>query len=96
MSLRAGRYYVRRISGFLPPFGVTKRLKGNRGTTYLFGIPFGDFAIVGSRFIYARWPIVDEIDEGGGAPHIMRGRGTIRGLTFCRFRLEEDTTDETS
>jgi hypothetical protein len=84
----SGRFYVRRVSGVLPPFGVTKHLEGGRGCTYLFGIPFGRFTISGRRFIYDFWPIVDELeperDDG-----VLVGRGKLFGtLTFCRFRLE--------
>lgn len=82
-----GTFRVRRISGLLPPFGVSKRIEGSKGVTYLFGIPFGKFRVVGRRFVYTWWPIVDEID--GEDERGPLGRGRIFGLlTFCRFRLE--------
>jgi hypothetical protein len=86
-----GWFRVSRVSGLLPPIGVTKHLEGRRGRTYLFGIPFGRFTISGRRFIYDFWPIVDELeaehDNGGVA-----GRGRLFGvLTFCRFRLTHMT-----
>jgi hypothetical protein len=90
--MSSGRFKVRWVSGFLPPVGVTKRLEGGRGCTYLFGIPVGRFTISGRRFIYDFWPIVDELDperEDG----VLMGRGRVFGfLTFCRFRLEPAPT----
>ena len=59
----SGRYRVKRLSGLLPPFGVSKVIEGHQGCTYLFGIPVGRFRVVGRRFIYRRWPIVDELDK---------------------------------
>ena len=86
MVVPSGRYRVRWVSGFLPPFGVSKRIDGRSGCTYLFGLAFGRFVIVGRRFVYRRWPIVDEIEPKGG---VLFGRGRLFGfLTFCRFRLE--------
>jgi hypothetical protein len=82
-----GRFRVRRISGWLPPFGVTKRIDRSGGVTYLFGLPFGAFRVIGRRFVYKWWPIVDEID--GEDARGLLGRGRLFGfLTFCRFRLE--------
>jgi hypothetical protein len=83
----SGHFRVRRVSGLLPPFGVTKRIDGLRGCTYLFGLPLGRFVVVGRRFVYRWWPIVDEIDgTERGAPV---GRGRLFGVwTFCHFRLE--------
>jgi hypothetical protein len=89
-----GDFYVRRVSGILPPFGVTKRIAGGQGCTYLFRIPVGRFRVVGRRFVYRWWPIVDEIDRGaitlaGDGDRTILGRGRLFGfLTFCRFRLE--------
>jgi hypothetical protein len=87
MRTLIGRFRVRRLSGLLPPFGVTKRIDGASGVTYLFGVPIGKFRVVGRRFVYRWWPIVDEID--GDDRNGYRGRGRLFGfLTFCRFRLE--------
>jgi hypothetical protein len=88
-----GHFRVRRISGFLPPFGVSKRIEGARGCTYLFGLPIGRFRVVGRRFIYRRWPIVDEMEGGPSLSEAASdrwvGRGRLFGFwTFCRFRLE--------
>jgi hypothetical protein len=83
-----GRFRVRRLSGLLPPFGVTKRIDGSRGMTYLFGLPVGAFRVLGRRFVYKWWPIVDELDSEDGRGWL--GRGRLFGLlTFCRFRLEQ-------
>ncbi|HEY0710692.1 MAG TPA: hypothetical protein VGG33_28065 [Polyangia bacterium] len=87
MAALVGSYRVKRISGFLPPFGVSKRLERTWGCTYLFGIPFGRFDISGRRFVYRFWPIVDVIDVLDGTR--IEGRGRLFGFfTFCRFRLE--------
>ncbi len=82
----AGHFRVARISGLLPPFGVTKRIGPRDGCTYLFGLPFGRFDVVDGRFVYRFWPIVDEVEREGD--RTFRGRGRIFGLTFCHFRLE--------
>jgi hypothetical protein len=94
MESLQGQFRVRRVSGLLPPFGVTKRIEGAQGCTYLFGVPIGRFRVQGRRFVYRWWPIVDEIERGptnttrpGGGP--WPGRGRLFGfLTFCRFLLE--------
>jgi hypothetical protein len=66
---------------------VTKRIDGSRGMTYLFGLPVGAFRVIGRRFVYKWWPIVDELD--GEDADGWLGRGRLFGLvTFCRFRLE--------
>jgi hypothetical protein len=79
-----GSWNVRRVSGLLPP-GVTKQIDGGRGRTLLFGLHFGSFRVEGDRFVYTFWPIVDVVDMRGD---LVEGRGTLFGLTFCRFRLE--------
>jgi hypothetical protein len=87
MAPLTGKFRVRRVSGLLPPVGVTKRIDGVDGMTYFFGLPIGRFRVRGRRFVYRRWPIVDEID--GEDTRGILGRGRLFGLlTFCRFRLE--------
>jgi hypothetical protein len=84
-----GEFRVRRVSGLLPPVGVTKRIRGSTGVTCLFGVPVGRFRVDGRRFVYTFWPVVDQLDgeDGHGAGYL--GRGRLFGvLTFCRFRLE--------
>jgi len=97
-----GRYDVKRISGLLPPWGVTKRIdfEGGRleGCTYLLGLPVGRFRVEGHRFVYRRWPIVDVLDEvpqdhaqgvASSGGWVAKGRGRLFGIfTFCHFRLE--------
>jgi hypothetical protein len=86
MDALSGHYRVKRVSGLLPPFGVTKRIEGRQGCTYLFGLPVGRFTVAGRRFIYRRWPIVDEVAPEEGR---WMGRGRLWGaLTFCRFWLQ--------
>jgi len=70
----------------LPP-GVTKEIHGDRGRTLLFGLHFGAFRIDGPRFVYLFWPIVDVLEAPAPNEPVV-GRGTIFGVTFCRFRLE--------
>jgi hypothetical protein len=81
-----GSWKVRRVSGLLPP-GVTKEIQGEHGRTLLFGRHFGSFRVEGQRFVYLFWPIVDVLEPSGPGQPLV-GRGTIFGLTFCRFRLE--------
>ena len=80
-----GYWRVRRVSGFLPP-GVTKRIRGPVGQTLVFGRLFGTFDVVGDRFVYRFWPIVDVIGAANGDAFV--GRGLVFGLPFCRFRLQ--------
>ena len=81
-----GSWKVRRVSGLLPP-GVTKEIRGEHGRTLLFGRHFGAFRIDGPRFVYVFWPIVDVLEPPAPDQPIV-GRGTVFGITFCRFRLE--------
>jgi len=87
--LSPGRYKVARISGLLPPWGVTKKLWETTGCTYLFGLPIGRFRIKGDRFVYLRWPIVDRLEPEEDEPGRGRkGVGLIAGfIPFCRFQL---------
>jgi hypothetical protein len=83
-----GRWRVRRISGLLPPLGVTKRIGPRGGRTLLFGIPVGRFVVDGLRFVYTRWPIVDVLAPSGARSDSFDGEGRLFGRRFCRFRLE--------
>jgi hypothetical protein len=80
-----GHWRVRRISGLLPP-GVTKRIAASIGQTLVFGRVFGTFDVVGDRFVYRFWPIMDVVAIADGDAFV--GRGLFFGLPFCRFRLE--------
>lgn len=79
-----GEWYVRRVSGLLPPL-VTKSIGRDTGTTYWFGVPFGRFDVRGLKLLYRLWPIQDELERWGDS---FVGRGLIFGREFCRFRLE--------
>ena len=82
-----GSWKVRRVAGLLPP-GVTKEIDGSRGRTLLFGVHFGAFRVDGDRFVYQLWPIVDVVEPDPDRADAFVGRGTVFGLTFCRFRME--------
>jgi len=82
-----GSWKVRRVAGLLPP-GVTKEIDGSRGRTLLFGVHFGAFHVDGDRFVYQLWPIVDVVEPDPDRADAFVGRGTVFGLTFCRFRME--------
>ena len=84
-----GFWRVERISGLLPPWGVTKRIDSMAGWTYLFGLPVGRFQIrIGPDqklfLVYRYWPITDELTGQSGQ---WRGRGLLGGFCFCQFRL---------
>jgi hypothetical protein len=80
-----GRWRVRWVSGLLPP-GVTKRIAAPVGQTLIMGRLFGTFDVVGDRFVYRFWPIVDIVTPADGDAFV--GRGLFLGIQFCRFRLE--------
>jgi hypothetical protein len=82
----SGRYDVKRVSGLLPPFGVTKTIAGDEGCTYFFGVPIGRFRVEGRRFVYRRWPIVDEL-----AP----SKGEARETGAPSAPGEDDSRDDT-
>lgn len=80
---------VRRLSGLLPP-GVTKRITGDAGATYLFGVLFGRFRVVSAgddhaEFHYRLWPITDHVHWTGSR---WEGEGRVFGVRFCRFWME--------
>ena len=80
-----GAWRVERISGLLPPTGVTKRITGRTGTTRLLGLPVAAFRVQGLSLIYRFLPIRDEL-----TPRVdgsWEGRGLVLGRQFCRFRL---------
>ena len=82
-----GSWKVRRLAGLLPP-GVTKEIDGDRGRTRLFGVHFGAFHVDGGRLVYDFWPIVDLVEPDPDRAGAFVGRGTVFGISFCRFRLE--------
>lgn len=82
-----GSWKVRRLAGLLPP-GVTKEIDGHRGRTRLFGVHVGAFHVDGGRLVYDVWPIVDLVEPDPERADAFVGRGTVFGISFCRFRLE--------
>ena len=80
-----GTWRVERVSGLLPPFGLTKRIGGDSGWTRVGGLPAALFHVRGTTLEYVGWPVRDELSpqpDGSWA-----GRGLLAGREFCRFRL---------
>ena len=88
-----GTYRVERRSGLLPPWGIGKRIQGDRGVTTVFGVPVASFTRVGNTLIYDWLPVRDRLErEPDGS---WTGRGIVAGIEFCRFRLvPEDTAGD--
>jgi hypothetical protein len=79
-----GTYRVERLSGLLPPWGIAKRIQGDRGVTTVLGVPVASFTQVGDTLIYDWLPVRDRLTpEGDG----WRGEGVVGELRFCSFRL---------
>jgi hypothetical protein len=84
-----GTWRVERISGFLLPAGVTKRIKDGHGWTLVAGVPAAPFRVQGETLFYRGWPVRDELEPDAG---FWRGRGLLFGREFCRFRLVPEFT----
>jgi hypothetical protein len=85
MTSLEGSWRVVRISGFLPPFGVSKRIAGRRGWTLVAGVPVAPFRVSETTLVYRGLPVRDELEaDDAGSWH---GRGLLLGREFCRFRL---------
>lgn len=85
-----GHWTVERRTGFLPPFGVAKRIGGGRGTTKLLGVPVAWFTVRGTTLTYRLLPVRDELarlDDGA-----WLGSGYVLGRRFCTFRLRRAET----
>jgi hypothetical protein len=88
-----GVWRVERVSGVLPPVGLSKRIFGDGGWTLLGGVPTSYFRVrargVGrAELDYVGLPVTDELtprDDGSWG-----GRGLMFGREFCRFRLIRD------
>lgn len=86
----AGRWSVRRESGFLPRLAITKRISARgRGWTCIAGIPLLPFRVTKSaradrELRYRFLPLRDELIKLG---YGWQGRGLLFGREFCRFRL---------
>ncbi len=83
---------MERTGGLLPPMvGVWKRIGGARGETRLGPVLRLPLRVErrGSRIFLAYEPplsaLVDEISPGG--PDLWRGRATLGGVPFGRFRM---------
>ncbi len=88
MDRLEGAWKVRRESGLLPPFGIHKRIKGDRGWTMLGPIPIAPFKVEGTRLRYTFLPLEDELDLLDDGTFV--GRGYVLGKKFCRFRMEAE------
>jgi hypothetical protein len=80
-----GEWRVERLSGFVPAFGLRKRINSSGGTTRLGPFPLAFFRVRGLTLDYLAWPVRDVLapSEDGG----WVGRGLFLGREFCRFRL---------
>lgn len=85
-----GQWKVRRESGFLPPFGIHKRIRGDRGWTMIGPIPVAPFKVDGTKLRYRLLPVQDELDQLDDGTFV--GRGYVFGKKFCRFRMESERT----
>jgi hypothetical protein len=89
MEALEGDWRVVRESGLLPPVGLSKRIRGGRGTTRALGLPVAWFRVEGSALVYRGAPVRDvlvQIDDDTFA-----GEGRLLGRPFCRFRLVRET-----
>jgi hypothetical protein len=79
-----GTYRVERVSGVLPPWGIGKQIRGDRGFTTVLGVPVASFTRVGDTLIYDWLPVRDRLTRDGDG---WRGEGIVGGVRFCSFRL---------
>ena len=84
-----GAWRVKRISGLLPPAGVTKHIGGGAGATRVLGLPVAAFRVRGLSLVYRFLPIRDELTPRPDGS--WDGRGLLLGWEFCRFRLIRET-----
>ena len=76
---------MEREAGLLPPFGLSKRIRGETGWTLAAGVPVAPFRVEGTTLVYRGWPVRDELAPR--ADGTWGGRGLVLGREFCRFRL---------
>jgi hypothetical protein len=81
----SGQWRVERVSGFLWPVGLRKRIGRTSGSTRLGPIPIGAFRVRGRMLDYRGLPVRDELSHLGDGT--WAGRGLLFGREFCRFRL---------
>lgn len=85
-----GRWRVRRESGVLPNFGLSKSIAPDgRGVTRVLGLPLLPFRLRalpdgGAKLRYRLLPLEDTLARDG---ETWVGRGFLLGREFCRFRL---------
>lgn len=82
-----GTYRVERESGLLPPWGIGKRIQGDRGVTTVLGVPVASFTRVGNTLIYDWLPVRDRLTRDGDG---WRGEAKLGDISFCSFRLRRD------
>jgi hypothetical protein len=80
-----GDWLVRRVSGLLPPRGLSKRIGGRSGSTRLGRLPLAPFRVDDGALVYRWLPVRDELTPLGDGT--WAGRGLVFGREFCRFRL---------
>jgi hypothetical protein len=85
-----GSWRIEREAGVLPPFGLSKRISGERGWTLVAGVPAAYFHVRGHTLDYLGWPVRDQLEAR--ADGSWGGRGLIFGREFCRFRLVRQET----
>ena len=71
-----GDWRVVRISGLLPPCGVTKHIGGDAGETRLLGVPVAMFRVRGSSLVYRFVRIRDELTLRRDGSWEGRGRSS--------------------
>jgi hypothetical protein len=89
MAKLEGAWRVEREAGLLPPFGLSKTIRGGGGWTRAAGLPVAPFRVAGTTLVYRGWPVRDELSER--ADGTWAGRGLLLGREFCRFRLVRET-----
>lgn len=81
-----GHFKVRRVSGLLPPFGLSKRIDVDHGVTRILSVPLMPFRVVGQELRYIVLPIRDRLEPQSDGSYL--GEAFVFGIRFCRFRLE--------
>jgi hypothetical protein len=89
MAKLDGEWRVERESGLLPPFGLSKTIRGGTGWTRAVGLPVAAFRVAGTTLVYRGWPVRDELESR--ADGSWSGRGVLLGQEFCTFRLVRET-----
>jgi hypothetical protein len=80
-----GTWRIERLSGLLPPAGLSKEFTAGRGWTRVVGIRVASFDVQGTALVYRLLPLRDELEELPDGS--WSGRGLVFGRSYCRFRL---------